>query len=252
MTDDQPETPNTPAHIITEFTPVPRRRMRKGGWSAARQREFIDWLARTGSVRAACRAMGVGEYGIYDLRRHPEGASFRAAWEAALDIGVQRLEDVAMDRALNGVEEPVFRNGEQIGTRTVYNDRLLMFILNNRAANRFAAHGKNPTSIMDRALLARLKKEWRSEWERERAILDYAEEEDAMAEIMAKLAAMRAREEEVAALLAQADAPDDEAEEPGGHGPSEEMKKLLPGYRAPVEEDERAWRGNAMGERWRE
>ena len=126
---------------LPAFTPVPRARMRRHGWSAARQREFIEALADLGSVRAACRQMGVGEYGIYALRRHPQAASFRAAWEAALDIGIRRIEDVAMDRALHGVEQPVYHAGEIVGTRRVYNDRLMMFMLRNRAPKRFAADG---------------------------------------------------------------------------------------------------------------
>ena len=43
-----------PARTIPDFTPVPRQRMRRGGWSAERQRAFIELLAETGSVRAAC------------------------------------------------------------------------------------------------------------------------------------------------------------------------------------------------------
>lgn len=46
-----------------------------------------------------------------------------------------------MDRALNGVEVPVYAYGKIIGTRRVYNDRLLMFMLRNRAPKRFAAGG---------------------------------------------------------------------------------------------------------------
>src|SRR5690606_11298080 len=77
-----------PAATLPAFPPVPRQRMRRGGWSADRQRTFIELLAETGSVRAACRRMGVSEHHIYKLRRHPEGASFRKAWEAALDCGI--------------------------------------------------------------------------------------------------------------------------------------------------------------------
>ena len=43
-----------------------------------------------------------------------------------------------MDRALNGVEELVYFYGELAGTRVVHNDRLLMFLLRNRAPDRFA------------------------------------------------------------------------------------------------------------------
>jgi hypothetical protein len=85
--------------------------------------------------------MGVGEHQVYVLRNHPEGESFRKAWEAALDMGIQRIEDAAMDRALNGVDAPVFYHGEKVGDRTVYNDRLLMFMLRTRAPERFGAGG---------------------------------------------------------------------------------------------------------------
>lgn len=162
-----PRTPRLPAPDPLDFTPVPRQRMRRGGWSAARQREFIDHLVETGSVRAACRRMGVGEHHIYKLRNHPEGGSFRAAWEAALDMGIQRIEDLAMDRAMNGVEEPVYSYGELVGTRIKYNDRLLMFILRNRAPGRFGAGsgGGRGLGAVSQMQLDRLKKQWIKEHE---------------------------------------------------------------------------------------
>lgn len=165
---------------LPAFTPVPRQRMRRRGWSAARQREFIAHLAETGSVRAACRRMGVGEHQVYVLRNHPEGESFRKAWEAALDMGIQRIEDTAMDRALNGVDAPVFYHGEKVGERTVYNDRLLMFILRNRAPERFAAggggnRGTGGLNAVSQSQLDKLKKQWRAEWEAERPNVSIAE-----------------------------------------------------------------------------
>lgn len=163
--------PLAPADRLA-FTPVPRQRMRRGGWSADRQRQFIALLAETGSVRAACRQLGVGECQIYKLRNHPEAASFRAAWEAALDCGMARIEDTAMDRALYGTETPVFYRGEQVGMRPVYNDRLLMFLLGNRASDRFArGHNGRITGKAEAAIprreVERLKKQWRKEWEAE-------------------------------------------------------------------------------------
>lgn len=175
---------------IEDFEPVPRRRMRRGGWSAARQRQFIEALAETGSVRAACRRLGVAEHGVYALRRHPDAAGFRAAWEAALDLGVQRLEDIAMDRALNGVEEPVYSYGELVGTRIVHNDRLLMFLLRNRAPDRFADGKARAFSAVDAAELKRLKAQWRQEWDHEAALRTHAEAleaDEGMAEYLAGL-----------------------------------------------------------------
>jgi hypothetical protein len=160
---------------LPAFTPVPRHYNRHDGWTPERQRGFIEALADTGSVRAAAHAVNMTPEGAYLLRRHPEAGEFRKAWEAALALGVQRLEDVAMDRALNGVEVPVYHFGAVIGTRRVYNDRLLMFLLRNRAPKRFAADSLNTADAATRSQLARLKKEWRREWEEERAAQDARE-----------------------------------------------------------------------------
>ncbi|AUX70094.1 hypothetical protein CHX26_11885 [Porphyrobacter sp. HT-58-2] len=165
-----PRTARLPVPLgeLPPFTPVPRRCNRHDGWTPERQRGFIEALADTGSVEAACKAVDMSSVGAYHLRRQPGAEEFRAAWEAALQLGVQRVEDVVMDRALNGVEEPLYSYGKLIGTRTRYNDRLLMFILRNRAPERFAAgggpRGLNAVSQMQ---LDRLKKQWRKEWEAE-------------------------------------------------------------------------------------
>ncbi|VWX54460.1 hypothetical protein [Novosphingobium sp. 9U] len=153
-------------HLAT-FTPVPRQTTRHDGWTPERQRGFIEALADTGSVKHAAHAVNMTPEGAYVLRRHPEAGSFRKAWEAALSLGVQRLEDVAMERALHGIEVPVYSPGKIIGTRRVYNDRLLMFVLRNRAGKRFAQGNPQGVGAASRSQLERLKREWRAEWEAE-------------------------------------------------------------------------------------
>ncbi|MEO6389117.1 MAG: hypothetical protein ABIT16_10035 [Croceibacterium sp.] len=175
------------------FTPVPRQCARHDGWTPERQRGFIEALADTGSVRHAAGSVGMAPEGAYQLRRQPGAEEFAAAWRAALDKGVERIEDVAMDRALNGVEVPVFSYGKLVGTRTKYNDRLLMFMLRNRAPERFAEGGARGLSAIDRHTLARMKQEWRKEWERERAAKTYQEEDALLASIDAKLDKMAQR-----------------------------------------------------------
>ena len=186
---------------LPAFTPVPRLKERHNGWSPQRQQDFIEALADLGSVSAACRKVGSSQHGVYLLRRHPEAASFRAAWEAALALGIQRIEDVAMDRALNGVEVPVYAYGKIIGTRRVYNDRLLMFMLRNRAPKRFAADGAKGMNAIDQMMITRLKKEWRAEWEKERALTDNQDEDEILDSINAKLNAMQTREAAAKKLL---------------------------------------------------
>jgi len=183
-----------PAGELPAFTPVPRDRPRHDGWTEQRQRAFIEALADTGSVDAACRAVNMSQPGVYELRRQPGAESFRQAWEAALQLGIQRIEDVAMDRALNGVEMPVYSYGKHVGERTVYNDRLLMFMLRNRAPERFAegkAKGLNAVGSME---LKRLKQQWRKEWEEEKKReASYEHEDEVLASIDRKLGKMRER-----------------------------------------------------------
>ena len=154
--------------ILTDFAAVPRHYNRHDGWTEERQRGFIAALADTGSVKSAAHAVNMTPEGAYQLRRHPAAQQFRKAWEAALALGVQRLEDVAMERALHGIEVPVYHFGEIIGTRRVHNDRLLMFLLRNRAPKRFAADSWQKTGAATRGQLDRLRKKWREEWEAER------------------------------------------------------------------------------------
>ncbi len=79
-----------------------------------------------------------------------------------------------------------------VGTRRVYNDRLLMFILRNRAPKRFAADGR-PMDAATRGSLAKMKKQWRKDWEKEAALLDNEHQGAAYAELDEKLDLMRSR-----------------------------------------------------------
>ena len=146
-----------PHTILPSFAPVPRAKDRSNGWKPETQRAFIEALAETGSVRSAARRVGRAEVGAYLIRRHPDAHEFRAAWDAALDIGMRRIEDVAMDRALHGVEVPVYSYGKLVGSRTVYNDRLVMFMLRNRAPDRFTGGKAKALNATDKDTLARLK-----------------------------------------------------------------------------------------------
>ena len=183
---------------LPQFTPVPRTRQRHDGWTPERQQRFIEALADKGSVKAAAHAVNMTPEGAYLLRRHPEAASFRKAWEHALSLGVQQLEDAGLERALHGQQVPVYSYGKIIGTRTVYNDRLLMFYLRNRAASRFSADQRGQSSRQNTigdphyaAHISKLKKQWRKEWEAEQAAASRQSSEEVVLGINAKLESMR-------------------------------------------------------------
>lgn len=175
---------------LPTFTPVPRIKDRSNGWKPEVQQRFIEALAETGSVAAACKRLGRANVGAYLLRRHPEAASFRAAWDAALELGVRRIEDEAMDRALYGVEEVVIQNGETVLKRRRYNERLVMFMLRNRAPERFSDGGAMGLSAVDKMRLKRLKAQWREEWAEERRAAE-PRIEDVRREMLAKANAIK-------------------------------------------------------------
>jgi hypothetical protein len=54
------------------------------------------------------------------------------AWDDAVEVGTQRLEDEAIRRATEGWEEPVYQRGELVGHVRRYSDALLMFLLRGR------------------------------------------------------------------------------------------------------------------------
>jgi hypothetical protein len=118
------------------FTPVPLR-VRHDGWTPDTQAEFIGALAQCACVDEACRRVGKSPSSAYALRQRAGAHSFRAAWEAALDYGVSRLTDAAFSRSVHGVENPVFFQGEQIGVRRHFDERLTMFIMRYRDPVRY-------------------------------------------------------------------------------------------------------------------
>lgn len=127
-----------------EWVPLPRQ-PRSDGWSPELQRAFIEALADTGSVTQAAKAVNMTTMSCYRLRRQRGGESFATAWTAALAVSAHTLIDIAFDRAVNGVEEPVFdRDGHCIHMRTRINDRLLMFLLKSHHPETYGANGSPP------------------------------------------------------------------------------------------------------------
>lgn len=123
-------TPRPPAR----FSPVPRKCSRFDGWTDEKQREFIVTLAATGSLRAAAASVNMSESGAIALRKAQGAASFSRAWGKAVTVAAARIREVMVDHALNGVPEPVFYAGKQVGERRRFNLRTQQFLLEKGAA----------------------------------------------------------------------------------------------------------------------
>ncbi|MGI8612082.1 MAG: hypothetical protein ACR2KH_07435 [Sphingomicrobium sp.] len=124
-------------------------RPRRDGWTAQRQLDFLEALAATACVEEAARHVGMSERTAYRLRLRFDAKNFREAWDAALDIGVHRLERAALGRALHGVRRPVFYQGEQVGEWREYDERLAMFLLRYRRPARFGAALDDSPALAD-------------------------------------------------------------------------------------------------------
>ena len=93
----------------------------------ARKAAFLEALAESGIVTAAIGAAGLSRRALYDWRN--EDPIFAADWEEALEIGLDSLQDEAIRRARDGIEQPIYQQGLRVGSVHKYSDLLLMFLI---------------------------------------------------------------------------------------------------------------------------
>lgn len=146
--------PPPEAYDPKDYRWVPiRRRPRYDGWTEEKQRRFIETLADTGLVSDAAKAVGMTRESAYKLRRSAHGAAFARAWEAARHHAGSYLEDIAFERAIEGVEHNVYNeHGDVVCTKRVYNDRLIMHLLRHLKPERYgrqaeAQPAEPPTTV---------------------------------------------------------------------------------------------------------
>lgn len=88
---------------------------------------FLDELSECGSVSMAAARAGLNRTALY--RERDRSKRFAARWDKARDLGVERLQDDAMRRALHGDERPIFKGGEQVGSVHRHDTSLVKFLL---------------------------------------------------------------------------------------------------------------------------
>ena len=118
-----------PAPQIPDFTPAPTRKCR-AGWTAERQRKFIEQVALTGNIGDACVTVGLSSTSFYNLCKKPGAESFAKAVDAARVMAASsRGAAIAWDRAINGRVERFYKNGELVMERRIPSDYLLTWLL---------------------------------------------------------------------------------------------------------------------------
>lgn len=104
-----------------------RRRLKKA--------EFLARYAELGTIQAAADVTEINRATHYTwLADDPDYAQ---AFDAAGEIAVERLEQEARRRAVDGVDEPVFYKGDQVASVRKYSDTLLIFLLKAARPERY-------------------------------------------------------------------------------------------------------------------
>jgi hypothetical protein len=99
-------------------------------WGPEARKTFLEALANTGDVAAAAQAAGLSRATLY--ARRDRNQAFRKAWDKAMDAALDQLESTLLQRALNGVEKPVYYAGKEVGVVRHFSDTLAMFLLKGR------------------------------------------------------------------------------------------------------------------------
>lgn len=102
-------------------------------WTPEVQEKFLDGLRNGLTPKQSAERLGMARATAFDHKREDE--EFRALWEQAIDEGTDVIEAEAFRRAVEGVDEPVFYQGEPAGSIRRYSDTLLTVILKGRRAN---------------------------------------------------------------------------------------------------------------------
>jgi len=186
------------------FAPYVHAKPRRNSITPDRQRAFIAALAATGIVTQAARSIGASLEALYKLRHRPGAEGFSAAWEMAIDRGVARLEDCALELAIRGEELPIVSGGKLLGTYRKHNVALIRFLLQQRRAWRWNAELVALSALKPgHPVYERLRAEWQGE--------DGQSDAEVLASIDQMIDEMRARSQANARLLAEDD-------EEGGDG----------------------------------
>jgi hypothetical protein len=126
------------------FAPYLHPAPRSNSITPERQRRFVATLAATGIVNQAARSIGKSMEALYKLRHKPGAEGFAAAWDAALERGVQRLEDCALTRAMQGTPTPIVSGGKLLDWYDKPDNALLRFLLQHRLPERYGIQRIQP------------------------------------------------------------------------------------------------------------
>ncbi|WP_156928970.1 hypothetical protein [Bradyrhizobium sp. th.b2] len=141
----QPQRPS--AEAIRKIAEDKRRSLASRPPESERKRSkqveeaFLDGLRGGWSVSKSAWAAGIHERTVRRWKANSSASGqedgsykddFAERWALAYEAGVDKLEDAAIRRAVEGVEKPVYQGGVLVGSVTEYSDTLLGLMLRGK------------------------------------------------------------------------------------------------------------------------
>jgi len=117
---------------------------------------LLEELTHHANRVMACEKSGISIKSDYD-RRHFDPV-YKAANEEAMKCGIEALEAEAHRRAHQGVDEPIYQGGALVGTKRVYSNTLIAFLLSANCPDKYRQRTENINMNMNLDLADRLAK----------------------------------------------------------------------------------------------
>ena len=89
--------------------------------------KFLNYLAETGTISRAAQKAGISRQAHYFWLK--EDTDYAIAYEKAKKMAADLLEEEAFHRAVEGRDVEIYYKGEKVGTKKIYSDLLLTFLL---------------------------------------------------------------------------------------------------------------------------
>ena len=131
-------------NLIGEITKMPRptktgaERKPYGDFGPKNRRKFLKELRRTCNITMAAQKVGITK--VYAQQVKLKDPDFKAAWQNALDEGIDLLEDSARKRAFDGVKKEVYYQGKVCGKFHEHSDGLTTFLLKAHRPEKYRDH----------------------------------------------------------------------------------------------------------------
>lgn len=103
---------------------------------------FCSLLEQIPNITAVARLMGVSPRGV--MKERKSDAQFNKDIVECIEVGYDTIEEEARRRAVDGVQKPVFYQGEKVDSVTEYSDTLLKELLKAYKPKKF-----NPAAKID-------------------------------------------------------------------------------------------------------